>query len=407
MVVAGLTRAETITVPLAVTGGKADATHPVIRVALPENLARAKSVKLTGAGDFGQAGAITGQIVPGGSLLSGTNNADLVFTVPSIKAGATARLLATFNDEAEASNAFQWKDVEGDSPTLTFEDKTILAYVRPKFDPAATPAKQSPIANPTIKVYHHLFDSTGEVRLTNGAEGQFPHHRGIYFGFNNISYDGKKADVWHCRNGESQQHAGTTGNAAGAVLGRHRVKVAWNGQDGKPFATEDRELTVYPLDKGWIVDFESVLSTDKAKVMLDGDPQHAGFHFRAAQDVEKKHKDETYFLRPDGKGEQGKEKNWEKGKSLDHKNLPWNAMSFVIAGKRFTTLYLDHPDNPKEARQSERTYGRMGTYFEYELTPAKPLKVKYRLWVQEGELTIEQANAIDAAFVNGPTATWK
>ena len=34
------------------------------------------------------------------------------------------------------------------------------------------------------------------MRLTNGPEGQYPHHRGIFYGFNNISYDGKKADVW-------------------------------------------------------------------------------------------------------------------------------------------------------------------------------------------------------------------
>ena len=34
-------------------------------------------------------------------------------------------------------------------------------------------------------------------------------------------------------------------------------------------------------------------------------------------------------------------------------------MSFVLDGKRYSVVYLDHPDNPKEARQSERTYGRM------------------------------------------------
>ena len=265
--------------------------------------------------------------------------------------------------------------------------------------------KPGAIANPTIKVYHHLFDATGKVQLTNGPEGQFPHHRGIYFGFNNITYDGKKADVWHCRTGESQQHTAFSGSTAGPVLGRERVQVAWNGQDGKAFAEEQRELTVYPLDKGWIVDFESMLKTERPKVRLDGDPQHAGFHFRAAQDVEK-NKAETYFLRPDGKGENGKEKNWD-AKNTAHKNLPWIAMSYVIADKRYTTLYLDHPSNPKEARQSERTYGRLGNYFEYDLTPEKPLKVKYRLWVQEGELTAEQAKAASEAFVNGPKAELK
>ena len=38
---------------------------------------------------------------------------------------------------------------------------------------------------------------------------------------------------------------------------------------------------------------------------MDGDPQHAGFHFRAVNEVDK-NKDQTYFLRPYGKGEMGK-----------------------------------------------------------------------------------------------------
>ena len=42
---------------------------------------------------------------------------------------------------------------------------------------------------------------------------------------------------------------------------------------------------------------------------------------------------------------------------------------------------------PKEARQSERTYGRVGTYFDYDLTKDKPLEVKYRCGCKEGEVT--------------------
>jgi len=41
------------------------------------------------------------------------------------------------------------------------------------------------------------------------------------------------------------------------------------------------------------------------------------------------------------------------------------------------------PRNPKEARFSERDYGRFGSYFEYDLDEGKPLTVNYRLWLQE------------------------
>ena len=50
----------------------------------------------------------------------------------------------------------------------------------------------------------------------------------------------------------------------------------------------------------------------------------------------------------------------------------------------------------------ERDYGRFGDYFEYDLTPEKPLKLKYRVWVQEGEMTGEQCSALADAFVHPP-----
>jgi Methane oxygenase PmoA len=295
--------------------------------------------------------------------------------------------------------AFEWKDAEGEHPVLTYGGKTVLEYVRPTFDPKLSgDKKDGALTNPTIKVYHHLYDESGKVRLTNGPEGMYPHHRGIFFGFNNISYDGKKADIWHCRTGESERHVATISHEANADLGRHKVKVTWNGQDGKVFATEERQLTVRPGKPGWLIDFASTVTTDLDKVRLDGDPQHAGFHFRANVEVEKT-KNETYFLRPDGKGENGKEVNWEPKGKTGPVNRAWTAMSYVIDGKRYTTVYLDHPDNPKEARQSERTYGRVGTYFEYDLTKDKPLTVKYRLWVVEGEVTAEQCEEQSKAFV--------
>jgi hypothetical protein len=77
-------------------------------------------------------------------------------------------------------------------------------------------------------------------------------------------------------------------------------------------------------------------------------------------------------------------------------------MSFVVGGKRYTALRINHPDNPKETRGSERDYGRFGDYFEYTLTAKQPLRLRYRVWLQEGEMTIDQCNAMTAEFVNPP-----
>jgi hypothetical protein len=79
-------------------------------------------------------------------------------------------------------------------------------------------------------------------------------------------------------------------------------------------------------------------------------------------------------------------------------------MSIVLGGDRYTISYLDHPENPKEARYSERDYGRFGSYFEYDLEEDKPLEVQYRVGVQEGEMTVEEVQTLSNEFVEPPGA---
>ncbi len=75
-------------------------------------------------------------------------------------------------------------------------------------------------------------------------------------------------------------------------------------------------------------------------------------------------------------------------------------MSFVLGDQRYTAAILDRPDNPKEARYSERDYGRFGSYFEYNLTKEKPLLIHYRVWLQRGQATQKQIAAMADDFVD-------
>jgi hypothetical protein len=385
-----------------VTGGKEDLKNAIAVVALPADYGKLAQKPLAdvAAPDGKQ---FVAQIEPWHKLVDGkTPGPELAILIPELKAGEKLDLKVRLVDiKGEGKESFRWTEVDG-MEQLLFNNRPILRYFHKKFDASLT-AKGKETTNPTTKPYHHLFASDGKTIVTNSNQGQFPHHRGIFYGFNNISYEGKKVDVWHCRNGEHTAHEKIIAAEAGPLFGRHALQIAWNGTDGKPFANERRELTAYNIAGGTLIDFSSELTTRLDKVRLDGDPQHAGFHFRANSTMEKNTK-ETYFLRPDGKGKLGEEKNWVPKGNGGPVNLPWDAMSFVLDGKRYTVVYLDHPNNPKEARQSERNYGRIGTYFEYDLTPDRPLKVQYRLWFQEGELTSEQCAALSRAFVDRPTA---
>lgn len=390
-----------------VTGTDADLND--VLVAIPMGGARVGNARMLGVTN--DAGELLASQYFHAGRLGGDGKPELLVLVPKLRAKAEVTLAVTEHippPGAMPLPRFLWSKDKANPETVQLREirkdqRLVAQFTRFVFDAKAS---ANPLTNPTIKPYHHVFDATGKQRLTNGPDGKFPHHRGIYFGFNQITYSGKKADVWHCRNGESQRADARQGVDSGNLAGVHDLKIAWHGQDGGKFADEDRQLIFVPMSGGLLVEFRSRLATDIADgVKLDGDPQHAGFHFRAHADVEAAAK-QSYFLRPDGKGKAGEERNWDKTKK-GPVNLPWNAMCFLLGEKRYTVCYLDHPDNPKEARQSERAYGRIGTYFEYTLTPAKPLVVRYRLWIQDGEMTVDQCKALSQAFTNQPAVVVK
>jgi hypothetical protein len=312
------------------------------------------------------------------------------------------------------ARVYNWKDTPGDHTDLSVE-RPVLRYMYRAYDNSSPQARDK-----TYKVFHHLFDPAGKRLVTNGGFTDenildpkkllYPHHRGLMFAFNRITYaDGKKADTWHAQPGDThQEHVKFLGTEIGSALGRHGVLIDWHGPKNEVFAKEERELTVYPVH--WmpgaiLIDFVSHLKTTGGLVKLDGDPQHAGFQFRAANAVAEKTEKQTYFLRPDGKGKLNDTRNWPGDKG--HVNLPWDAMSFVLDSKRYTVAYLNHPSNPGEQHYSERAYGRIGCYFTYDLTEDRPLIVRYRIWLQEGEMTVDQVQALSTAFVEPPQVTVK
>ena len=121
---------------------------------------------------------------------------------------------------------------------------------------------------------------------------------------------------------------------------------------------------------------------------------------RAANEVAEKTKQETYYTRPaDGKDEKGKTKNWPKDKDMI--NLLWKSQCIIVGNNRYTTVYLDHPNNPKPAFYSERDYGRFGSYFKTEITPKQPLKVRYRLVINQGEKTARECQGLSDNFMAG------
>lgn len=372
-----------------------------IPVNLPDNdVGDDVTVKSSHNNSFAGGAQITGP----GLLSDSEAGLEIHFIVPHIPAGETLALTIDLDPvQAQAQQYFEWVDTssEGEESVelrLVEEQdrRPVLRYMHTPFD---TSTNESRVA--TYKAFHHVYDPTGTRYVTKGPGGHCSHHRGLFFGYNRIQYgDGKQADTWHCNKGEFQSHEEFLATEAGLVLGRHTLAIDWHGRDGEVFAKETREMTVYNLPDGILIEFASKLETVDGTVHLDGDPHHAGFQFRASQEVPDTTADQTYFLRPDGRGEPGEFRNWPEVE--DHVNLPWNALSFVLGEQRYTCCYIDRPENPKEARFSERDYGRIGSYFQYDIEEDKPLELNYRIWLQEGEMEVGDVQAISDAFVHQP-----
>ncbi|MCA9228606.1 MAG: PmoA family protein [Planctomycetales bacterium] len=395
--------AEAKALTVEVAAGDHDRANTPIRVqlALSADEADATDAKLTS--DNGPT--LTGQLTAPSLLAKpaetkpGQVARELNFVLPKLAAGQTAKFQVELVKEASDAKQFHWHDEPGKYAELSFGDRPVLRYMCEPLDTSSPERIQE-----TFKVYHHVYDPAGKRYVTKGPGGLFPHHRGLFYGFNRISYgDKQQADIWHCRNGEHQAHRDYQAIEAGPVLGRHRLAIDWIGRDGKPFAVEQREMTAYNTPEGTLIEFASHLESRAGAVRLDGDPQHAGFQFRASQDVPDKTKALTYYLRPDGKGKPGSFRNWPGDKS--HANLPWNALSFVLDDQRYTCCYLDRPQNPKESRFSERDYGRFGSYFEFDLSEDRPLDLNYRIWLQPGEMDVAGVSALSHDFVTPATAT--
>ncbi len=279
----------------------------------------------------------------------------------------------------------QWLDVLcGGQPVARY----MIAY-----DPSTSQRRFE-----TYKPFLHVYD--GEQCLTNGPDGQsayikgqirYPHHRGIYIGWNKLNCEGKRYDLWHMPNVAQVHQRFEQKRAEGKVATIVSV-VHWNDPEGKPLIVERRTMTIRALDAPAIaqVDFQSELKAVRADVQLKGDPEHAGVQYRPHNDVATGSADvkAKYLFHADGIDPR------------EDKDLPWVAMSYGLGGKRYTVQHVNHPANPKGTVYSAyRDYGRFGAFFEDEIENGQTLTLRYRLRIARGEMPSREALAAQyAAF---------
>jgi hypothetical protein len=227
----------------------------------------------------------------------------------------------------------------------------------------------------TAKVFYHVVAPDGKTTLTKGPGGKFPHHRGIFIGWNKIKHDGKNHDLWHVKN-TTQKHVSLV--PYDPVQGQTSIvsRIDWIGTQGNAVLEETRSATVHHDTGGAyaVIDFQSTLTAAHGAVELNGDPEHAGIQFRPSQQVAENKSAKYVFPVDDPK------KN-------KHAGLDWVAQTFEVDGQKWTVQHLSHPSNPDdEARWSAyRDYGRFGEFPVIKIADGEKVTLRYRFIVTKGE----------------------
>ena len=292
-------------------------------------------------------------------------------------------VLALITTSVSADDAFQWKtDKALGTSDLIHNGKPVIRYMF-AFDDSS---KEK--IHDTYKVFHHVFGPKSGKQITKGAGGKYTHHRGMFVGWNKTSFgDGKRYDFWHCKNGAHLRHIRFLSQTADEKGGSMTSEIHWNDPDGKPVIREIRTVTVTPQAglTGYHINWSSTLESQVGEITLDGDRQHAGFQFRAAQAVADANG--ARFLRPSSFPQKREAiQVGDKGNPPAHIDLGWFAETYELDGSTYTIEYFDNPNLPKPALFSERPYGRFGTFFKTTIDEGKPLKLQYRLIVSEGDV---------------------
>ncbi len=299
---------------------------------------------------------------------------------------------------ATDGKTFSWNNKQGEYLDLLFNGQKVMRYMY-AYD-TSTPQRLFE----TYKPFHHVFDAQGAKLLTNGPDGEspyiqdkilYPHHRGIFIGWNKIGFEGQVYDLWHMKE-VAQVHQKFLKLATGPTAAELKTLIHWNDKKGEPIIVEERQVTAIRQSSPAIIviDYETALKAVRGEVYLDGDPEHAGFQYRAHNGVaagEKQVKAQYLFHR-DGIDAQ------------KDRDLPWVVMDYGLNGRRYNVQYMNHPGNPKPAIYSAyRDYGRFGSFFRYRIKSGETLKLRYRIRIGEGRMPgREEAANRYSAFVNEP-----
>ena len=231
------------------------------------------------------------------------------------------------------------------------------------------------------KTYLHVYDAEGNQLTMSGMDaegeslGRFPHHRGIFIGWNRIHSDLGTDDLWHLRAGGRIELADYEAEICDDGV-KLDTTMHWRSRHAEPdenlLLVENRCLTITQSDGRTIVDFDTTLTAER-DLRLDGDLQHAGVHYRAHHTVTDRANETAYLWEPTGLE--------DRGGRLISDDFKWVQLVYPKGDNWYLVTQLNAPSNPTE-ELSWRDYGRFGFFHKDELEAGQSRDLAFRFIIQ-------------------------
>ncbi|MGH8046449.1 MAG: DUF6807 family protein, partial [Chthoniobacterales bacterium] len=179
-----------------------------------------------------------------------------------------------------AATGFEAKITENKQTDIV-RDGIVVARFMTEHD-TSTPERQAE----TFKPYLHVFDPTGTVRLTKGPGGLYPHHHGLFVGYNIITVGGQTYDRWHMIGGDQIARKVSASESYGKL--NLIANVEWEGTTGSTLLDEERSMTFFTPAKPFYlgIDITTTIKPPKGEASLNGDLEHAGVQFRPSEKID-------------------------------------------------------------------------------------------------------------------------
>ena len=303
-----------------------------------------------------------------------------VLLTPQVSSGAETATLAV----RKLGDPGPWEIVDGDKPILRYNYQVV---------PAPPEVKDRLIAGnrkygvPRSDYIHPLYGPKGEV-LTDDWVPDHPHHRGIYWAWPEVDWQGKRGDL-HALQHVFARPTGKIRSEQGAGFAQIEAENEWRWEDGTPIVRETAVLRASgrvaagrPID----LEFRFVALGTDVQVARRGTSHYGGLNVRLSPA-----RDQQISLFTDPPAASPR--------------CAWAHRSGIPRGGESTVglTILQNPANPDypgdwvqfpNLSWVQPTFPASGT--RYTITKDRPLVLRYRLWIHDGKLGAEALRGLAA-----------